>query len=156
MTTARETALAALDVLIATALAPLAADVTIMPRNTELAQRIAALESDNSKSVVVLTDGEAAEPDVVLGDTPVYDHVQTAVLEVISIHADAEKRTAGMDAIFAALSDAFLADSTLGGACDYAGPHPPSFSNLGDDGVPDGKAAELPIDLLFSSSSRLG
>lgn len=154
--TARETALVALQTLIQQALEPLADDVVLKPRNTPLAERLDVAAGDDSKSVGCLIDGDAQEPTPLLGDPAIYDHVQAAVFELITVHPDSAARDAGMDQALSAVAAALLADPTLGGACDYARPHPPAISNLGEEGVPSGKAAELPIDLLFSSTSPIG
>lgn len=160
MTMSRETALKALDLKAKTVLEALTPPVIYLARNADIAESLGdageVTVSGNAKVLAALKDGEAAQPVANLGEPPIYDHVQTPVLEFAVIHPDADKRDTALDLAFAAIDTMLKNDPTLGGACDLAMPHPPDVSNIGGEGVPDGKAAELPIDLIFSSDSPIG
>lgn len=154
--TGRETALNGLQAKISAALATTALDFVLQDRNQELAVTTDIAVDDPAKVVGVLKDGDAAEPDAMLGDPPLWDHVQTAKLEMAAFHPDADKRNAALDTAVQTFATAFNADPTLGGACNLVNPHPPDFSNVGDADAPFGKAAEIDIDLLFTTDSQLG
>lgn len=159
MTTARETALQALDLLLKTALQAVSPPVEYMLRNGGIAKKIEEGEditvSGPAKVYACLKDGDAAEPDALLGGD-IYDHVQATVLELAALHPDADKRDEAMDAAIAAIAAALKNDPALGGACDWAQPQPPDFSTIGDPDAPMGKAAEIGIEVLFTADTSIG
>lgn len=161
MTTARETALLALDTVLKTALEGLAPLVIYLKRNAGIEHKIEAGDDDDitvtgpARVFAGLKDGAAADPDALLGGD-IYDHVQEPVLELASLHPDADKRDAALDAALAAIATATAADPTLGGACNFYQASPPDFSIIGDASAPMGKAAEVGFSILFTSESPLG
>lgn len=157
-TTRREECLAKLDQVITAAMTPFVADIVLKDRNTALAVLIDTLSAaGNAKGVAVLLDGDPQEPTPLLGEeSPIWDHVQTAMFQFIAIHDDTAKRTALVDAVILAIDTALRADLTLGGVCDLVQCQVPAFSELELESVPEGKACELPINILFSSNSATG
>lgn len=156
MSTARETALSALDAALRTALESLSPPVTVGKRNSTIPEPAEATVSGAAQVLAAMKDGDAAEPVALLGDPPIYDHAQGAILELVAIHPDPETRDAAFDAALLKVVETLRDAPTLDGACDYAQPHPPTTSLIGDTDAPLGKAAELTIELLFSSDSPIG
>jgi len=161
MTTARETALLALDTLLKTTLEGVAPPVVYLARNGGIEHKIEAGDEDDitvsgpARVFAGLQDGEAGQPAPLLGGD-IYDHVQEPLLELAALHPDADKRDAALDAALAAIDAAIAADPVLGGACNFYQADPPVFSTIGEASAPMGKAAEVGFNVLFTSESPLG
>lgn len=161
MTTARETALLALDTLLKAALESLDPPVIYLIRNAGIEHKIEAGDGDDvtvsgpARVFAGLQDGDAGDPDPLLGGN-IYDHVQEPVLELAALHPDADKRDAALDAALAAIAAATAADPVLGGACNFYQAGPPVFSTIGEANAPMGKAAEVSFNVLFTAESPLG
>lgn len=150
----RENALAALATVLGTAFS--GTGVTWLGRNQATPEPQDVAVSDPAALVAALRDGDAQEPQPLLGDPPLFDHVQTPVLEIVAVHPDAARRACAMDAALCAAAAALVADVTLGGKCAFVQAHPPDLSNIGDTDAPFGTGAEVPIDLLFTTNSPIG
>lgn len=77
-------------------------------------------------------------------------------LELIVRERDAATREALFDALLVEIRDAFVADRTLSGACDYLRIGRPELLNLSLSGVPGMKAGELVVRLLLTAEDYIG
>ncbi len=130
---ARETALAALHTLLATALAP-AAKVL---RNETVPQRLPA------SGLVVIRDGETVEETAIL--SPLAFAVEhRAEVEVVATD------TATLDTLLVEIGAAITADRTLGGAVEWAQPGAADFQDVEFEGAAAARAALVPVTLWFT------
>jgi len=140
----REDALNALHTLLNTALL----EIDVTRNETE--------EKPVSKDgYATLQDGEAEEPETLLSP-PRYEHEQVAGLIVIVQGKTSADRDAQMDQILEKVSNAILADRTLGGLVDFCEMSPPNFDDEVVDGGLDQKGALVRINLSYISDSPLG
>ena len=152
----REAALDALNALIGRACAMLSPPPSVGERNEGIPQAVEVALSEPAALRVILTDGDAEEPQTLLGDPPVYDHTQRAIVEMIALHPRESARAPALDAAINAIVAAVAADQTLGGTCDMARAEVPDIGNLDEFGAPQAKTASLPITILYTSDSPAG
>ena len=118
-------------------------------RNEVLPEKVSA------GGLIIMRDGEPGEPEVTLSPLSYYwQHRATLDVLVSDIHGAA--RDQKLDDLFAAIAAAIDNDPTLGGLCDLAMPLAPETSTLGIEGAPQIKAAIVPIQLFYTTTSQLG
>jgi hypothetical protein len=104
--------------------------------------------------LVILRDGDAGEPEVILSPTRyVYQH--RAEVEVLVQQADQAERDAALDTLLVAVGTALAADVTLGGKVDIAHPGSPELLQETIEGAPTIKAAVIPVFLEYSTLNPL-
>ena len=138
--TARETILLALRDRLSSI-----ADVRVV-RNEVLPEKVPP------GGLIILRDGDAGEPEVTLSPVT-YFWQYRATLDVLISGQDIDTR---LDNLFAAIAAAVEDEPTFGGLCDMAIPLAPETSALGVEGAPHIKAAIVPIELYFTTTSQLG
>ena len=138
--TARETILLALRDRLSSI-----ADVRVV-RNEVLPEKVPP------GGLIILRDGDAGEPEVTLSPVT-YFWQYRATLDVLISGQDMDTR---IDNLFAAIAAAVEDEPTFGGLCDMAIPLAPETSALGVEGAPNIKAAIVPIELYFTTTSQLG
>jgi hypothetical protein len=140
----REAAIAALHATIATALASRSPAPQVL-RGETVPQRLP------SGGLVVVQDGETAEETAIL--SPLRWQVRhVAEVVVAAPGATPDDRAQLLDELLVDISDAIVADRTLGGAVEWAQPESPSFDDLEFDGAASTRAASLPVSLWFTTS----
>jgi len=141
---AREAAIAALHVTIATALGSRSPAPQVL-RSDTVPQRIAA------GGLVMIQDGETIEETAIL--SPLRWQVRhVAEVVVASSGPTPEARAAALDALLVDVAAAVVADRTLGGAVEWAQPESPSFDDLAFEGAAAVRAASVPVSLWFTTS----
>lgn len=104
--------------------------------------------------LVILRDGDAGDPEVVLSPTRyIYQH--RAEVEVLVQEADQAERDAALDTLLVAVGTALAGDATLGGKVDIAHPGSPELLQETIEGAPTIKAAVIPIFLEYVTLSPL-
>ncbi len=132
----RETALAALHTLLATALAVRNPAPKVL-RDETVPQRLPA------GGLVVIRDGETVEETAIL--SPLAWAVEhRAEVEVVATG------TAPLDALLVAIGVAITADRTLGGAVEWAQPGSAAFQDVEFEGAAPARAALVPVTLWFT------
>lgn len=112
-------------------------------------------EKVSTEGLLILRDGDVGEPEVLLSPLAYYwEH--RASLEVFVQSADSDTRNSLMDKLFQNIATILAADPTLGGLCDRATPLAPSPETLAIEGAPSIKAALVPIELIYTTTSQLG
>ena len=140
---ARETAIAGLFTALQTITGP------TVKRNEEIPHKIPA------GGLLVLHDGDAGEPDVVLSPTT-YEYEHRTELDAVVQKGTASERDTAFDTLLASVSTAVNADTTLGGAVLLVRCEAPDMEQLGDiEGADDFKAATVPIILYYSTADPL-
>ncbi|MDD3183410.1 MAG: acyl-CoA transferase [Alphaproteobacteria bacterium] len=141
--TSRENVLQALFALLQTISGP---KVT---RNDVLPEKIPP------EGLLILRDGDSGEPEILLSPVSYYwQHL--ASLEVFAQAADAETRNAILSDLFDRIAIALIADPTLGGLCDRVMPKAPDTSSIAIEGAANIRAAIVPIELIYTTTSQLG
>jgi len=139
----RETAIAALFTALETITGP------TVKRNEEIPHKIP------SGGLLVLHDGDAGEPDIVLSPTT-YEYEHRTELDAAVQKGTASERDTAFDTLLASVSTAVNADTTLGGAVLLVRCEAPDMEQLGDiEGADDFKAATIPIILYYSTTDPL-
>ncbi len=140
---ARETALSALDTALQTIVGP------TVERNAEVPKKIPA------DGLLILHDGDAGEPDVVMSPTT-YEYEHRAELDCVVQKGTPAARDTAFDTLMALVSTAINADTTLGDAVQLVRYEAPDMEQLGDlEGADDLKAATVPIILYYSTTDPL-
>lgn len=110
--------------------------------------------------LIVLRDGEAGEPDVILSPlTYIFEHA--AEIEVLAQLPDPAARAALVDDLVNAIQAAIVADRSLGGLADWTEPgapalgDEPTINGEGAEGVPL-KGARLPVRIEYTTSQSTG
>ncbi|QQR69237.1 MAG: acyl-CoA transferase [Alphaproteobacteria bacterium] len=141
--TTRETVLQALFEQLQTIVGPK------VLRNDVLPEKVPA------GGLLILRDGDPGEPETLLSPLSYYwEH--HASLEVLVQAGEATQRDQIMDALFQNIADAVAADPTLGGLCDRATPLAADTSSVVVEGAGNVKAAIVPIELIYTTTSQLG
>jgi len=105
--------------------------------------------------LLILRDGDPGEPETLLSPLSYYwEH--HASLEVLVQAGEATQRDQIMDALFQNIADAIDVDPTLGGLCDRATPLAADTSSIVVEGAANVKAAIVPIELIYTTTSQLG
>ncbi len=130
--TAIETALAALAATLE------AATTALVIRNVDRPETVPA------GGMVLVRDGEQAEVEETL--SPLRYHVQH-MAEVVVIGSDEATR----DTMLKAMSDALIADRTLGGATEWLGIEPISLDLADFEGAEAIRAARMPVMLHYQT-----
>ena len=105
--------------------------------------------------LLILRDGDPGEPETLLSPLSYYwEHL--ASLEVLVQAGEATQRDQIMDALFQSIADAMAIDPTLGGLCDRASPLAADTSSVVVEGAANVKAAIVPIELIYTTTSQLG
>lgn len=143
MTSARETALVALQQRLQTVPGP------SVLRNDVLPAKVPA------GGLVVLRDGDPGEPEVTLNPVS-YLWQHRAELEVVVEAATGEARDAVLDDLLVAICTALTSDPTLGGAVDWSEPGAPRTEDLAIEGAAALKGAVVPVSLVYVSVDPLG
>ncbi len=141
--TTRETVLQALFARLLTIFGP-----TIL-RNEALPEKVP------TSGLMILRDGDVGEPETLLSPLSYYwEHL--ASLEIFVQAADGQARSAILDGLFQSISAALETDPTLGGLCDRTTPLAPDMETLAIEGAPTVRAAIVPIELIYTTTSQLG
>ena len=138
----RETALAALHIRLATALAVRSPQPLVL-RGETVPQRLPP------GGLVVLRDGETVE------ETPILSPLAWAVehraeAEVVVRGATPAARTTLLDALLVDIGAAVTTDRTLGGAVEWAQPGAAEFEDVEFEGAAAARAARVPVALFFT------
>lgn len=105
-------------------------------------------------SLVIVRDGEAGEPDILLSPVS-YLWRHRATLDVCVGAPTAAERDTDLDALLIAIGAALETDRTLGGLVDLLEIGSPSFEIVPIEGAAPIKGAVVPVILHFESSSPL-
>ncbi len=105
--------------------------------------------------LLILRDGDAGEPEVMLSPLSYYWE-RRAEVEVIVTAAAATTRDQLLDDLITSIGAALAVDRTLGGSCDYAAAFAPQTSEVTGDGMQPFRGAIVPIDLIYTSADALG
>ncbi len=139
----RETAITALHVAIATALAARSPAPQVL-RGETVPQRIAA------GGLVMIQDGETVEETAIL--SPLRWQVRhVAEIVVAAPGVTPEARAAALDALLVDVAEAIIADRTLGGVVEWSQPESPSFDDLAFEGAAAVRVASVPVSLWFTT-----
>ncbi len=117
-------------------------------RNETLPQKIPV------NGLVVLRDGKAGEPEVLLSP-PLFIYQHEAEVEVIVQALTPAERDSQLDAIVEQVGTVLKADTNLSGAVDYVYPKAPEFLEEVIEGALTMKAAIIPIVLEYASETAL-
>ena len=105
--------------------------------------------------LLILRDGDPGEPEILLSPLSYYwEH--HASLEVLVQAGEAAERDPIMDELFQEIAAALDTDQTLGGLCDRAAPLAADTSSVVVEGAANVKAAIVPIELIYTTTSQLG
>ena len=103
------------------------------------------------QGLLILRDGEPAEPEVTL--SPLRYHFQhRAEIEAVVQGAN---RDAAFDTLCASVGTTLAADRTLGGLCDWVEAEAPRPIDLAVEGAASLKAAVIPVVLHYSTADPL-
>lgn len=142
---AREAAIAALYVTIATALAARSPEPQVL-RGETVPQRIAA------GGLLMIQDGETVEETAIL--SPLRWQVRHVAEVAVAAGGDTPAaRAAALDDLLVAIANAVDGDRTLGGAVEWAQPESPSFDTLDFDGAASVRMAVVPVSLWFTADA---
>lgn len=106
--------------------------------------------------LVTLRDGEADDPEVYLGATPVYGFDHRAEIAVQVEQAAASVRDSALDVLLVDIADVIAADPTLGGLVDWVEAQEPETETEDVQGGHAIKAALLPVVITYTTTSRIG
>ncbi|WP_372623407.1 hypothetical protein [Falsiroseomonas sp.] len=138
----RETAIAALHRVLATALAA-RSPAPVVLRGDTIPQRLPP------GGLVVIRDGETVQETAIL--SPLAFAIEhRAEVEVTVGGATPAARAAQLDALLADIGAAITADRTLGGAVEWAQPGSPEFQDVEFEGAAAARAALIPVTLWFT------
>jgi hypothetical protein len=101
---------------------------------------------------VIVHPGDPGDPEVDLSP-PAYNYSHRLFLEVAA--ADG-KGGADLDAMLVPIGEAFAADRTLGGLCEFIVPGAPDRNDRSTDAIATTNWAVVPIDAEYSCSDPLG
>lgn len=105
--------------------------------------------------LLILRDGDPGEPETLLSPLSYYwQHI--ASLEVLVQAGEAVERDQIMDSLFQNIVATLATDQTLGGLCDRVTPHAADTSSVAIEGASNVKAAIVPIELIYTTTSQLG
>ena len=141
--TTRETILQALFALLQTVTGPK------VLRNEALPEKIP------DSGLIILRDGEAGEPEVMLSPLSYYWQ-HRAMLDVAVQKGDAAARDSALDILFASIANVLASDRTLGGLCDNVLPLAPDTGALVIEGAQGIKTAMVPVELIYVTADPLG
>lgn len=111
--------------------------------------------------LVVLRDGKAGEPEILLGDPRVYLWERTAEIVVVFNGHDEAMLKSGSDGLIAAISaalnlDGVSGDPTFAGLCEHAELGEPDFDDVAPEGAAPIRGAMLPLTLSYHTSTPNG
>jgi hypothetical protein len=107
-----------------------------------------------STGLVILRDGEAGEPEILLSPLS-YIWRHRAPLDVVVGGATQAERDAALDTLLIAIGSVLDANRTLGGLVDYLEISAPSFEIVPIEGAAPIKGAVVPVILHYETSSPL-
>lgn len=119
---------------------------------------LSGFDKDSSKPArvgpqghVIGHPGDPGDPEIDLSPLA-YNYSHRMFLEVIGANGAGG---AAIDALLVPLGEAFAADRTLGGLCDFAAPAAPDRNDKTTDTIATSNWAVVPVDLEYSCSDPL-
>ncbi|MBP9047910.1 MAG: acyl-CoA transferase [Tabrizicola sp.] len=103
--------------------------------------------------VAILFDGDPGEPEYTL--SPMTWHYEHRAEMIVAVQT-ADGGDAVFDLLCAALGAAMVADTTLGGTCDWVEPQAPMPDELPFEGAETIKAARIAVILHYATTAPLG
>lgn len=143
MTSKRETVLAGVKALIASALP-----------NAEVIRNLAKPERIPPGGLAIVRDGDPGEPEVVLSPlTYIYTH--RIPIELAAYETSSEIREQALDSMLGAIGAAVVADRTLGGRCDFVEAEAPATGDIETAGARTARWADAAIVAVYATTDPL-
>jgi len=117
-------------------------------RNLDKPQKLPSL------GIIIVRDGTAGDPEVLLSPlTYIYEH--SALLEIMTQHADAATRDSQLDSLLASIGGIIAANRSLDNLAEWMEARAPEFLEEPIEGAATVKSATVPVMIRFFTSNPL-
>lgn len=124
------------------------------PDGATVARNQAKPERTPKEGAIYVRDGDPGEPDVIMSPLT-YTYFHKIPIEAAVFPDATRSKEAMLDSLITALGDAFAADRTLGGLCEFVEFEAPSIGEIEQQGQLTGLWADFSIICTYSTNNPL-